>query len=272
MPRTYRLWTTKEEQFIIDTYSTLMAKEQADRLHRNQAQVVEKRMRMVRDGLLSQRRAYLPRWTRKEEEWLADNYWRLPMRTLMRRLRRSEVGIVLKKRRLGLLRTDGYYTARAIGELFGQDAKWIAKLHNEGYIQGEKAPYAFGLNRVWIFTEEDVVRFLRTYPWLVDRTRMKEHYFRSIIRKEWDKDPWYTTQEVADQVQCHKESIKRRLRKGSLQGHQRSPEGAWSYWRIRGSTLEAANLKINLRGRRQAAAAESRDARSALITLMGGTP
>ena len=195
----YAPWTEVEEQFLVDTYSTLTAKEQTVQLARQNADVVAKRMRMLKKGRFEGlRRAYHPPWTQQEDDWLRDNYHKYTIKTLVRRLQRSEVAILLRKRRLNIRRTDGFYTARALAEIFGCDEKKVSALYHERYLKGRKAPYLQGRHHPWMFTELAVVRFIRATPWLLSPEKVEqEHYFRAIHRQEWERDPWYDSQQSA---------------------------------------------------------------------------
>ncbi len=236
----YTKWAEEEAQFLIATYGSLLTRDQAVRLHRNVADVVAKRMRMKRAGMFDGiRRAYLPPWTAEEEEWLRDNYHKYTMRTLVRRLQRSEVAIILRKKRLGIRRTDGFYTARSASEIFGWDPKRVADMVHEGYLRGRRAPYLSGKHHPWVFNEQDLERFVRGYPWLVRPEKMQEHYLRSVVRQEWADNPWYSSREAAQVVGVHPETLLRRLRNGEIPAFQRSPDKPFSFWWIRRKDLLA---------------------------------
>ena len=206
-------WQPEEEQFIIDTYARLTARKQAERLERDYSDVVAKRMRMLKKSQLdSTQRAYHPPWTKEQEDWLRENYHKYTMRSLRRHLHRTETAIILRKRRLGIIRTDGFYTCNSLAEIFGCDPKKFASLYNEGYLKGKRAPYLQGSNRPWVFNEGQIARFLRQYPWLMDPKKMQQqHYFRSVLRQEWDKNPWLNSNQAAELVGVHHETILRRL-------------------------------------------------------------
>ena len=237
----YAPWTEVEEQFLVDTYSTLTAKEQTVQLARQNADVVAKRMRMLKKGRFEGlRRAYHPPWTQQEDDWLRDNYHKYTIKTLVRRLQRSEVAILLRKSRLNIRRTDGFYTARALAEIFGCDEKKVSALYHERYLKGRKAPYLQGRHHPWMFTELAVVRFIRATPWLLSPEKVEqEHYFRAIHRQEWERDPWYDSQQSAAMMGVGDEAILRRLRTGEIPAFQRSPGKRWSRWWIRRSDLLA---------------------------------
>ncbi len=236
----YTRWTEDEVQFLVDTYGSLRTREQAEQLHRDLPDVAAKRTRMLKAGVFEGiRRAYLPPWTAGEDEWLEDNYHKFSMRILVRRLQRSESAIQNRKKRLGIVRTDGFYTARAAGEIFGWDPKRVAAMVHEGYLQGRRAPYLQGKNYPWVFTEEGLEQFVRQYPWLVRLEKMQEHYLRSVVRQEWEANPWYNSHQAAQLMGVHPETIVRRLRDGEIPAFQRSPGQRWSFWWIRHKDLLA---------------------------------
>ena len=250
----HRPWTPEDEQVLIDTYSTLTARLQADKLGRPREDVVAKRARMVKKGQLSiYERAYHPVWSPEQDDWLRDNYHKYTMKTLSRRLGRTECAIWLRKRRLNIRRTDGFYTCRALAEIFRCDPKRIASLYEQGYLTGKRAPYLQGQNRPWVFNEGDVEAFIRTYPWLTQPDKMQEHYFRSMVRDEWARDPWYSCKDAAEIVGIGDDALQKRLRSGEVPAFQRSPGKAWSRWWIRRTALLTHFKRHDTRDRRSAA-------------------
>ena len=234
-----RTWTSAEEAFLITSHSSLLIREQAKALSRDPKDVADKRSRMSRKGLLSSHdRGYLPTWSPEADEWLRDNYHRYTMKTLVRKLGRTETAIILRKKRLGIVRSDGFYTCRALAEVFGCDSKNVAAFYHEGYLKGKRAPYLQGRHRPWVFVDGPIGEFIRTYPWLLRPAKMKEeHYFRSLVRNEWERDPWYTTQEAASLMGVADNTLLKRFNSGEIPAFQRSPEDRFSYWWVRRSAL-----------------------------------
>ena len=180
------------------------------------------------------------------------------MAYLVKKLGRTAVAITLKKKRLGIRRTDGYYTCRSLAEIFGGDPKRIAAWYEQGFLTGKRAPYLQGSNRPWVFSEEDVEQLIHKYPWLLRPEKMQQHYFRSMVREEWERDPWYSSKEAAEIVGVNSETVMRRLRSGEIPGFQRSPNSAWSLWWIRRSDLLTHFKRHDTRDARSARTSQQR--------------
>ena len=148
---------------------------------------VEKTPRRQTAGKPARRRH---KWTEEELQYFSDHYGIISDETLARNLNRSGLGYVAKK--LGLKRRDNFYTASELGRVLGVDAQTIVKWFQLGFLRGTKAPIKTGMHRLWRFTHTNIIAFLRQYPWLIDLDSMPEHYFRSVVRREWERDPWYT--------------------------------------------------------------------------------
>ena len=138
------------------------------------------------------------RWTPDELECLNDKFGLIADRTLARRLNRTEKTVISKARYYRIRATDNFSTARALAEVLGISCshtilRWVKK----GWLKGKRSGKSHGKHRLWCFTIEAVEEFLRQHPWLVDMKTMERHYFRSIIKEEWDRDPWYTIRETA---------------------------------------------------------------------------
>lgn len=261
---------TELEEFIVNTYSSLTARKQAARLDISYGSVIYWRRKLK--GRLKGPRAYNPVWTPAEEEYLREKWPYAKMSTMTRHLGRTAVAITIKKKEMGLYRDSEYYTASTLAAIFGCDPKWLTALARDGFLKGHKAAHFVGPSHPWNFGEEDVVAFIRTYPWLLHPERMKqEHYFRSVVREEWRENPWYTTAEAAKVVGVHKDSILQRLESGELPGHRRSTGKTFSLWRIRQKDLLARFARHDgpeERSRRSTQAMKDRRERAGLPNVL----
>jgi rRNA maturation protein Nop10 len=227
------------DEFLIRTHSTLTAKQQSEQLGIDYSKIITRRMKLTKQGQIDlSKRAYLPPWSQQEDEFLESHYSRMTMKTLSEKLGRSETGIMLRRRRIGLHRTDGFYTATALAKIFGIDAKGVTWFAENGFLKGSRAPYYQGLNKPWYFSELNIRRFIRHYPWLLRPEKMDEHYFRSILRDEWKRDPWYSASEAAKILGCVDDTLLRHLHRGVVQGFKRQYDRKWGRWWIRRSALQ----------------------------------
>ena len=138
-------------------------------------------------------------WKPDELEYLAENYGRICDKLLATRLQRKESAIInTASRKRVVARTDNFYTAPTLAKLLGipcprQVLWWVKK----GWLKGRQSAMSQGKKQLWRFSEWGVVDCLKQRPWLVDFKRIEEHYFRSVVIKEWERDPWYTVEQAA---------------------------------------------------------------------------
>jgi hypothetical protein len=181
-------------------------------------------------------------WTKQELEYLADHYGALPNDVLARRLNRTEAAIkvaVTRKFR-GLRRTGAFYTARMLTLILGRkNPRTVALWIKHGWLKATKGPPGAGRSKMWNITENDIVALLKQQPWLADIKRMEEHYFRSIIRDEWNRDPWYSSKQVAPRLGMKsQQAVWRYIRKGWLRAEKQLSGMEHRGWVIRESTIQ----------------------------------
>ena len=222
----------QRDQFIIDTYATLTAVEQAAQLELSYSYVVHRRGVLRKEGRLPERRAYHPVWTPEQNEYLADHYPFTTMRRMVKYLMRTAVAIKEQAQKLGLLRVSEDYPALTLAKVLGCSGATVVRYVKDGYLKGKQS-YKLGAHRRWVVTEDDVVTFIRTYPWVLNIKKMQERsYFRSVLHEEWTKNPWYTPAQAARRVSCGLEAIRLRLAAGVITSFRRG-----SYWWIREKDL-----------------------------------
>ncbi|KKL57727.1 hypothetical protein LCGC14_2232510 [marine sediment metagenome] len=233
------VWTPEQDDYLVSTHGTLSAKAQARHLHRPYPSVIFRRHELAALGRIDPgKRAYQRPWTEEEEEYLTDHYSDRSMAALCRRLRRSVSGINNHKKRLGVRRTDGFYTARSLGEVFHVDPKVVAWWVKQGWLTGKKAPYNQGIYRPWVFHEEEVRELIQERPWLFKYARMERHIFRSLVLEQWERDPWYTIKDAARRFNVSDEYLRGVALRGDIQTFQRQPEKKWSKRYVRKSEME----------------------------------
>lgn len=141
-----------------------------------------------------------PPWSPHELEYLADNIGRVSQAKIQKRINRTPNAqkIIAYRRLNGLNQRSNIYTARAVALVLGIScSKTIVAWKNKGYIKGKRAPFAYGKTFCWSFEYEDIIACLKKRPWLLNPSRMEQSYFRTIIREEFDKDPWYGCKDAA---------------------------------------------------------------------------
>lgn len=141
-----------------------------------------------------------PPWTSEELEYLADNIGRKSKAEIAEHLNRTEdaLKIAAYRKLNGLNQRSNIYTARTVAQVLGIScAKTIVAWMEKGFIQGKRAPFAYGKTPCWSFEYEDIIACLLERPWLANIRRMELSYFRTIVKEAFDKDPWYGCKEAA---------------------------------------------------------------------------
>ncbi|MDP2660113.1 MAG: hypothetical protein Q8R28_05240, partial [Dehalococcoidia bacterium] len=193
-------------------------------------------------------------------EYLREHYSQHTLGVLAQKLNRSELGIVLKKRRLGLHKVDDFYTLQLLGELLLMDSHKVKWLVQQKYLKGRRAEWTMGLNKVWVVREEDVEAMLRQHPYVVHRPwrDLPESYARTVVEEEWRRDPWHNGPQAAKYAGVHRHTLNRFLNEGRLTGAQMSPDLKWSKWYVRQSVLDRLKEEMKkqeaARGERTSAA------------------
>jgi len=139
-----------------------------------------------------------PPWASWELEFLADNYGRISVEEICRALKRSPNAQKIKAyRKFRMNQKTNIYTARELARELGLScSKSIVAWYDRGYLKGKLAPFRNGPNHVWFFDYDDIVECLQQRPYLCKLKKMPQGYFRSVVQREWDKDPWYSKEEA----------------------------------------------------------------------------
>lgn len=189
------------------------------------------------------------RWTADEIHYISDHYGLLLDETIARNLDRSVRAVVrTAEQGLHIRRRDNFYSAselsRTLGLSDGQGRKVVGWVER-GWLKARKGPTAGGrkrkggsLSRMWTFREASILRCLRRRPWLVDLASMPEHFFRSVVRREWERDPWYSISQLHSLGT--KKTILHYIHRGWLAAEKKpcgGPNGG--AWVIRDSAIEA---------------------------------
>jgi hypothetical protein len=202
-------------EFIARTAGQLKAKEQAAQLGVSYALVSKHRQELARAGRIQLRRRLSDHrgWTEAEEKFLRENVGRLSFAELAAHLHRSETACLIRvKRELDLDRhvrkaNRGTLNGSDVARILGQDIHFVERqMIKWGLLRAKKHPWlrtnAGNGSRArstfqWAIERDDLVDFLIDYPWQYDRTRIEDPFFRRVADEAWNRDPLYTTTEVA---------------------------------------------------------------------------
>ncbi|MDD5039105.1 MAG: hypothetical protein PHN78_07290 [Dehalococcoidales bacterium] len=187
--------------------------------------------------------AKAPRWAVEELDYLNDNYGVTPDDTVCRHLNRSVNALkIVSYRKLGINRKTNIYTARTVADILGVAcSKTITAWMRRGWIKGEKTSIHCGGGLIWNFPYENIEAFVRGYPWLFNRDKMEESYFRSIVIAEYERDPWYSLSQACKMigVSCYSSAMAKYIKKRWLHPVKKLIEGGnhWT-WVFRKSDLD----------------------------------
>jgi hypothetical protein len=180
-------------------------------------------------------------WTDKELEYLSDHYGTLPDDILAQRLDRTKAAIkrIITRRLKGLRRAGAFYTARVLASVLGyKDSKAVRLWIKHGWLKAMKGPPGAGPAQMWNISEDDVVALLKEHPWLAVLKLMEEHYFRSVVKEEWSRDPWYGPKQVAGRLGLRTSGpVLRYISKGWLKAEKQPGGPEHRGWVIRESAI-----------------------------------
>lgn len=181
------------------------------------------------------------RWTGEELEYLGNKYGLVSDRAICRHLQRSPNAIrIVARRKLRSNHKMNFYSGHELARALGVScSKTIMNWASAGWIRVRKSVIRQGAFRAWLFREKHIIAFLKAMPWLFDPKKMPEHYFRSIVRAEYEKDPWYTCLQAAPLLGVKSDdAVQRYILNGWLQAFKK-PGGPWQgKWIIRRSAIE----------------------------------
>ena len=123
------------------------------------------------------------RWTPQEKEYVDDYAGIKNYTELSQRLNRSEDAIRLFRARNRLSSFfDNFYTYNLLSKELGLSRATIRKYHLKGWLQGRRANWKtiFGKYPM-IFTEDNIVKFLKSYANLFSNRIVPNIYFRNIV-------------------------------------------------------------------------------------------
>jgi hypothetical protein len=186
-------------------------------------------------------------WSSEDKEFLAENLGRIPKEQIAKRLNRSEnaLKIAAYRKLNGLSQRSNIITARDLARELGVGCpKTLVRWMEAGFLKGKHAPFYYGKTPCWSFEYEDIITCLRERPWLVDLKKMEISYFRTVVREEYERDPWYGTREAAPFLGLVDiNAVHRYIRHGWLPAVRRplvggKRHGSWG-WVIRRSDIDA---------------------------------
>jgi helix-turn-helix protein len=173
-------------------------------------------------------------WTRAEVEFLESWRGRRPDAWIAEQLGRSELGVFLKARRLGIGKRDAGFTAREVAEIFGIDPGTVVKVWiRRGLLpaypggrkgrspRGARAARRSSLGRVahWVIQSVDVERFIRHHGQYVDVDKMPASPYRDLA----EQHRFYSVPDVVRLTGRSQSSLNVSLARGLYRAVKRGP-------------------------------------------------
>lgn len=172
------LWTEDDDAYIIAHYSTATIRNIAAHFD-VRAQVVQFHIeQLIKAGKLDRRaRFYSPRWERWEIDYLKENYGQVKDRTICRKLKRSLMGVEIKAKRLGLLKSDNILSLNNIALILGVDSHKVRQWVYEGKLMARQGPWRKGKSQIWIVEFEALEGFIKNNPNDYDPQRIDQERY-----------------------------------------------------------------------------------------------
>lgn len=193
------------------------------------------------------------RWTRREDQALADLAGTLPLPDVTAELNRrfstdrTVVAVGLRARRLGLSVWQGGYSLRDLERVFGVAHQTIARSWVEpGLLVGRRWD-GRGPHAGWWFEPAEVERFVRDCGWLFDVARMKRsHPLTTVAELAHRSDPWLVgSVAVAGALGLSEAATWRWIKRGLVPFRRRPNGGGPGMVCVRGRDVPAIRAAID---------------------------
>jgi len=190
---------------------------------------------------LKKTRTKEPYWTEKDVETLREDFGVIPDNRLCKKLGRTRVSIVLKAKRVKINRKMNIMTARSVAEICGiPDSHTVMMWVRKELLKAKKSGTYCGGTRMWNIDDGSLARMLKDNPWLAYLPDMPDSYYKRLVEREWEENPWFTRQEVANMLGVGPDYVPRYIKRGWLRG-TKVPGGRHSQvrWMFRASWVMA---------------------------------
>lgn len=176
-------------------------------------------------------------WTEKDEQYLRRNWGWLPLRTIARNLGRTELAVIVRRKRLGILPIKDWPEIRTewqLAPMLSVDRKTVWRWMRDGVIptmrlwRSNKPVLVVDLSelRAWLSDPDNWCK--------IDIDNIQDLELRAVVaraRRKFD-DQWLTTGEAAERIYCSHRWVSELIRRGRLPAHKHGN------WRIRLSDLD----------------------------------
>ena len=128
------------------------------------------------------------RWTKEEEEMLVDNWGKLSIETIAKRINRTADAVELNGRRLQLGWQMTAYSSTEVANILGISHRTIYNYMSAGIIEAKKDKTKM---KRYVSTEAQIMKFMREHQDLWDTRKININLYSR-------KPKWYLEKEKAD--------------------------------------------------------------------------
>ncbi|WP_025693249.1 SAM domain-containing protein [Paenibacillus zanthoxyli] len=148
-----------------------------------------------------------PDWSEKEVQYLIQNWSEKGLSYCAKRLKRTEIAVKLKAKRLGLggiVKGSEYLSGQSVANILGIDIHSVLRWMDNGLLKYKNAPFSNrtdGRRTITMITLEDLEQFLRDNFELWDSRKLKGSL--------WIQEPeWMTSKRATDRLRPRAEGRK----------------------------------------------------------------
>lgn len=126
-------------------------------------------------------RSYDPRWSKEDEIYLEANLHRMNVKTIAKRLGRTEVAVRQKAALLGITKFSEGYTLRGLAQALGCDQRAIKRWMEKGWIKGSRRQTEREQGDIWYFSDAAVRNFIKQHPDAIDHRKAAWPWLADVL-------------------------------------------------------------------------------------------
>lgn len=131
------------------------------------------------------------RWDEEELEYLESKCGLLSNKEIAKNLNRSHRAIRQKLSKRNISIYDNFYTATVLSKELNRHHSTVMKWYHKGWIKGRLSNVKRGfLHSPMIFTEKNIVKFLKEKWYLFDHKDIPNRYFSNIVKDKQSAIPY----------------------------------------------------------------------------------
>ncbi len=112
-----------------------------------------------------------PRWTRKADQYLEDQYFHMRIEDIAAELGRSQQGIIQRAKKLGITKKAEGYTLTSLAEALGCTQPTVHRWIKNGWLKA--VPRNTDMHHDWWYISNEALKlFMRKYPREIDLEKL----------------------------------------------------------------------------------------------------